>query len=96
MDQEQILKRQGWSDEDIGKLKAISLHADAYQHLANTKDLDGAYKLTLPKQRPTTETLGELLESFAKERPNDAESLSIALTEFSEFVQKSLDNKKAP
>ena len=95
MDQEQLLRLQGWSDERINKLKAVALHQDASQHLRQTGDLDGAYNLTLPKKKPEVDTLSELIESFAQERPNDAESLSIALTEFAEFVQSKVE-KKAP
>lgn len=95
MNQEQVLKMQGWSDENIGKLREIANHPEAYQYALKTNDLNGAYEMCKPKEKEPQHNLLEFFSSFSNEHHEDAKSLSIALTKFSRFVQSEVDKKKA-
>lgn len=94
MNQEQILKQQGWSDENIAKLHAISSNPQAYQHAMQTGDINSAYQMTLPKEKGPQHNLLEFFSSFTKDEPDDAKSLSIALTKFARYVQSQCDKLK--
>lgn len=94
MNQEQMLKMQGWSNENIEKLRLISENPEAYSHAMKTKDLSGALAMCQPQEKPQI-NLNDWFLAFTQERPSYAESLSIALTEFAEFVQSKVE-KKAP
>ena len=88
MNQEQLLKAQGWTDENISKLKAITNNREAYEYAMKTNDIEGAFKMTQTKEI----NLNDWFQSFVSERPSDAETLSIALTEFSEYVRSKTEN----
>lgn len=94
MNQEQILKNQGWSDENIAKLQAISSNPQAYNHAMQTGDINTAYQMTLQKEKPEVHNLNEWFGSFCKEDPDNAKSLSIALTKFARYVQSQCDKLK--
>ena len=94
MTQEQLLKMQGWSDENIAKLQAISNNQEAYQYAMRTNDLVGAYEMTKPKEKEQQHNLLEFFSSFSEENHEDAKSLSIALTKFARYVQSSIDKNK--
>lgn len=95
MNQEQVLKMQGWSDENIAKLKAITNNPEAYQYALKTNDLNGAYEMCKPKEKEPQHNLLEFFSSFSDEHHEDAKSLSIALTKFARWVQSEVDKKKA-
>lgn len=95
MTSEQILKMQGWTDENIAKLQAITGNQEAYQYAMRTKDLNGAYEMTKPKEKEEKHNLLEFFSSFSDEHHEDAKSLSIALTKFARWVQSETDKKKA-
>lgn len=86
---------QGWSDENITKLKEIANNPEAYQYALKTNDLNGAYEMCKPKEEEPQHNLLEFFSSFSNEHHEDAKSLSIALTKFSRFVQSEVDKKKA-
>ena len=88
MNQEQLLKAQGWTDENINKLKAVVNNPEAYQYAMKTSDLNGAFKMTQTKEI----NLNDWFQSFVSDRPSDAETLSIALTEFSEYVRSKVES----
>lgn len=94
--EEQTLKMQGWSDENIGKLKVILNHPEAYQHALKTNDLNAAYDIAKPKEKEPQHNLLDFFSSFSNEHHEDAKSLSIALTKFSRWVQSQTDKSKAP
>lgn len=96
MNHEQILRQQGWSEDRIQKLKVISLNQEAHQYAMSTGDLDGAYKMCQPKAEEKLEShnLVDFFGSFAKELPDDAKSLSVALSKFSRWVQSQTDKNK--
>lgn len=84
----------GCSDQHIAKAKAILDNPDAHAYAMRTGDFEGAYLMTLPKEKSEID-LNEWFSSFTTEMPEDAKSLSIALTKFSRFVQSEVDKKKA-
>lgn len=94
MTEEQILKMQGWSDENINKLKAIKDNPEASNYASKTGDLEGAFKMTQPKEKLESHNLMDFFSSFANELPDDAKSLSIALSKFSRYVQSETDKRK--
>lgn len=96
MNQEQLLKQQGWSDDSIQKFKTISSNPEAYQHALKTGDLQGAFDMCQPKAEEKLEShnLVDFFGSFANELPEDAKSLSIALSKFSRWVQSQTDKNK--
>lgn len=94
MNQEDILRQQGWSDENIKKLIAIASNPEANQHAMRTGDINAAYQMTLPKEKDEGHTLVEFFSSFAKDMPEDAKSLSISLAKFSRYVQSQCDKNK--
>lgn len=96
MNSEQILKAQGWTDEGIKKLRVILANPEAYQYALKTSDIEGAYKMTLPKEKDQSLDLVNFFKSYVSEYPEDAQKLSSALSEFSTFVQLEVDKKKAP
>ena len=96
MTSEQILKMQGWTDENIAKLQAISSNPEAYQYAMRTNDLNGAYDMCKPKEKEPEHNLLEFFSSFSDTHHEDAQSLSIALTKFARHVQSEVDKKKAP
>lgn len=89
----QTWKAQGYSDDDIQKMSAVLNHPEAMNHAKNTGDFQAAYAMTLPKEEPKV-NLNEWFSSFATELPDDAKSLSIALTKFARFIQSEVDKKK--
>lgn len=95
MTSEQILKMQGWSDANIAKLQSIMTNAEAYQYAMKTSDLEGAYKMTLPKEKDPSHDLVNFFKSYVAEFPDDAKNLSTALSEFATFVQLESDKEKA-
>lgn len=78
-----------YSDEQIQKLQAIASNPQALQHAQTTGDFNTAYEMTQPKKQEIT--LDHWFSEFTKEKPNEAETLSIALTEFSDFVRSKID-----
>lgn len=92
---EQYLKERGYTDENIGKIMAVLNDKDAYQYALSTGDVQGAYDKLMNKEKPEVHNLNDWFSSFSKEVPEDAKSLSIALTKFARFVQSELDKNKA-
>lgn len=85
MTDEQILKMQGWTDENIERLKAVLNNPKASAYAHKTGDFNKAYEMTKP-------SINDWFESFLVEHKSDAETLSIALTEFAEFVRFKVEN----
>lgn len=95
MTDEQLLKMQGWTDENIMRLKAIVGNPEAHQYAMKTNDLNGAFAMTQKKEESGI-NLNEWFGSFSDAQHEDAKSLSIALTKFARFIQSEVDKKKAP
>ena len=95
MTHEQILRMQGWSDENIEKLRVIANNQEAYQYALRTNDLTGAYKMTQPKEKEPSHNLMEFFSSFSTDEPESAKELSIVLTKFARWVQSEVDKNKA-
>lgn len=91
---EQLWRSQGHSDENIAKMKAVMNHPEALKHATNTGNFEQAYAMTLPKEKEQNHNLMEFFSSFASEMPEDAKSLSVALTKFSRWVQSQTDKTK--
>lgn len=94
MTQEQILRMQGWSDENIAKLKAISSNKEAYDYAMRTQDLNGAYNMVQPKEKEQKHNLLDFFSSFSDAEPESAKELSIQLTKFSRWVQSQTDKNQ--
>lgn len=94
MTQEQLLRQQGWTEENIEKLRVISNNPDAQQYALKTGDLKTAYEMASPKEKLEVHNLNEWFSSWAKESPEDSKSLSVALTKFSRFVQSETDKNQ--
>lgn len=92
---EQTLKQQGYSDDNIRKIKAIMADKEAYEYALKTGNAEGAYAMIENKEKKEDHNLMEFFSSFSKEVPEDARSLSIALTKFSRWVQSQTDKNKA-
>jgi len=95
MTQEQILRMQGWSEENIEKLRIIASNPEAYQYALRTNDLTGAYNMVVPKEKEQNHNLMEFFGSFSDEQPESAKELSIQLTKFARWVQSEVDKNKA-
>ncbi|MEG1695602.1 MAG: hypothetical protein RR282_00735 [Acinetobacter sp.] len=91
---EQTLKQRGYSDSDIAKINAVMSNPQAYQHAVLTSDFDAAYAMTLPKEKSETYNLSEWFSSFVEKMPEDAKSLSIAMSKFARWIQSETDKKK--
>lgn len=91
---EQAWRSQGYSESDIQKMLAVMNHPEAHKHALETKDFNAAYAMTLPKEESKID-LNLWFSSFTEAQPEDAKSLSIALTKFSRYVQSEVDKKKA-
>ena len=87
---EQTWKAQGYNDADIAKMSAVMSHPEACKYALETRDFEKAYQMTLPKEESSI-NLNEWFGSFIESQPDDAKSLSIALTKFSRFVQSQVD-----
>lgn len=96
MNDEQLLKMQGWSDENIAKLKVIVSNPEAYQYALKTGDLNAAFAMCQKKEKEPQHNLLEFFSSFSDAEPESAKELSIALTKFARYVQSEVDKKKAP
>lgn len=92
---EQILKQQGYSDDNIAKIKVVMSNQEAYQYAMTTGNFEAAYSMAIGKEKPSL-TLDEWFSSFLKERPEDAEALSNGLTKFARYVQSMTDKGKTP
>lgn len=92
---EQILKQQGYSDDNIAKIKVVMANQEAYQYAMNTGNFEAAYAMAVGEEKPSL-TLDEWFSSFLKEKPEDAEALSSGLTKFARYVQSMTDKGKTP
>lgn len=91
---EQTLRQQGYSDENIKKIMAIMADKEAYDYALKTGNAEGAYAMIENKEKKENHNLMEFFSSFSKEVPEDAKSLSIALTKFSRWVQSQTDKNQ--
>lgn len=87
---EQTWKAQGYNDADIAKMSAVMNHPDACKYALETRDFEKAYQMTLPKEESQI-NLNTWFSSFIDSEPDDAKSLSIALTKFARFIQSQVD-----
>lgn len=95
MDQiEQLWRAHGISEQNIAKMKIIMDHPEALKHATDTGNFEQAYAMTFPKEKEQNHNLMEFFSSFANEMPEDAKSLSVALTKFSRWVQSQTDKQK--
>lgn len=90
---EQTWRAQGYSDADIAKMSAVMNHPEACKHALETRNFDEAYQMTLPAEKEPQHNLLAFFSSFSEDCPDDAKSLSIALTKFARFVQSEVDKK---
>lgn len=89
-----LLKQQGFSDSDIAKINTVMKHPQAYQHALQTGNFEEAYAMTQPKEKSEPYNLSEWFSSFCDKQPEDARSLSIAMSKFSRWIQSETDKKK--
>lgn len=92
---EQTLRQQGYSDENIARIKVVMADQEAYQYAMNTGNFEAAYKMATDKVKPVI-SLDDWFSSFLKDKPEDAEALSVGLTKFARYVQSNVDKSKAP
>lgn len=70
----------------------IASNPEAQEYALKTSDLDGAFQMCQPKEKSEV-NLNEWFSSFVESQPEDAKSLSIAMTKFARFIQSSVDKK---
>ena len=92
---EQSLRQHKYSDEEIQKIKAVMSDPEAYQYAMQTGNFVAAYQMVLDKEKPTVSvSLDSWFSSFVRDKPEDAEALSVGLTKFARYVQSSVSKGK--
>ena len=92
---EQVLKQQGYSDENIAKIKVVMSNQEAYQYAMSTGNFEAAYNMAVGGEKPPI-SLDKWFSSFLQDSPEDAAALSTGLTKFARFVQSMTDKGKTP